>query len=422
MELKQFGSIRKILVLVIVLALSTNIYAYSGSTGLSIVSLTATTVSSLVEDFSTLIIKENVIGVGAPLQCENGQPKNQITFTPSSIVNKWGFHSSPVYPLAWSGSGAAQAWAVSGNQMFFHGVKGTNDDGHAILSRDIFDRTKYIVATATIRTYCSTGGSGCFAGIALINQESNYRGIYLQTIPNGQTRIERLGPCNQQTTGVSVAANTFKKLSIEYRGPEGGKWSYYVDGQRVDSTTAVVPSAIASYVVGGIENTGVTNADVALTVDPRLGIYTNTSVPGSFVEGAVKDVSVRVLGKLSVSSMSASSNAGAAWGAVDGNSSSLWVASGGGSQWIEVDLGAVRTIRKVRLLTEQSPAGQTQHDVYVGNTPNPSTLVKTYSEVTQSLQWLDHTFVANPPTGRFIRIITPVSPSWRAWREIELYE
>ena len=98
------------------------------------------------------------------------------------------------------------------------------------------------------------------------------------------------------------------------------------------------------------------------------------------------------------------------------------MAGAGGAQWIELDLGVSTTIRKIRLYTEQSPAGSTVHEVYVGASPAPTALVKTFTGNTTTQQWLDETFVSSPPVGRYVRVVTPTSPSWRAWREIVVYK
>lgn len=384
----------------------------------------AALVSELPESFSTLTITENSIGAGSPLVCSSGVPTNSVTFSPnpSSLSKKWIFHASGNYPLSWSGTNETQAWAVSGNQMYFHGANGPYDDGHAILSRDTFDKAKYVVATADIRAYCSNGSSGCWAGIAIINQESNYRGLYLATTPGGQASVNRLAPCNEQSSGQSVAANTWQTLTVEYHGPEGGRWSYYLNGARIQSTSAVTPAGFPGFVIGGIESSASGNTDVALTSNPRLGIYTNANFQNGYVEGGIRNVNVRVLAEMPIASATASSSYLPAYYAIDGDPNTAWVANTGGSQWIEVDLGTVRMIRKIRLLTEQSYTEHTVHQIYVGSSPAPGTLALTFSGVTSTAQWLDHTFVSSPPSGRYVRIVTPTSNSWRAWREIEVYQ
>lgn len=78
--------------------------------------------------------------------------------------------------------------------------------------------------------------------------------------------------------------------------------------------------------------------------------------------------------------------------AIDGSEVTFWVAYGGGEQWIELDLGSSHTVRKIRLLTEQSGTDFTEHNVYVGNTTPPTNLVATFTGTTVTNQWLDKTF------------------------------
>lgn len=92
-------------------------------------------------------------------------------------------------------------------------------------------------------------------------------------------------------------------------------------------------------------------------------------------------------------------------------------------QWYELDLGKRYTIDKVRLLIDQYTQAQTTvHEIYAGPTSNPTTLVKTISQVSSSYTWLNFD-PATPLTNvRYIRILTTSTPgSWVAWREIEIY-
>jgi hypothetical protein len=104
--------------------------------------------------------------------------------------------------------------------------------------------------------------------------------------------------------------------------------------------------------------------------------------------------------------------------AVDGSPYSAWLAEFA-PQWIELDLGANYSVRKVKLKVSQSPAGNTVHHVYLGPAPNPSSLVTTISQYTQESMWLDVDLPS--PQGRYLRIVTTSSPSWVSWYEIEVY-
>lgn len=195
-----------------------------------------------------------------------------------------------------------------------------------------------------------------------------------------------------------------------------------MNGTRVPSTIPVSPSNGPNAVLQGREGPAPGNTDTTLSADPRIGIYTNTNLNGGFVEGGIADVRVHTLDLGSPVGATASSSYYPAGHAIDRNPGSFWVANTGGSQWIEIDLGSVIAIRKIRLLTEQSGgAYETLHQVLVGTSPAPTGLSVTFAGVTTTGSWLDHTFVDAAVEGRYVRIQSPTSQSWRAWREIEVY-
>jgi len=107
--------------------------------------------------------------------------------------------------------------------------------------------------------------------------------------------------------------------------------------------------------------------------------------------------------------------------AIDGNPSTVWLTPLP-TQWIEVDLGAPVVLRSIRLLTNQSPDGQTTHVITGGTSPAPATLLQTFSGATTDQQWLTVTPSSPLPPTRYIRITTIASPSWVSWRELEFYQ
>jgi hypothetical protein len=105
---------------------------------------------------------------------------------------------------------------------------------------------------------------------------------------------------------------------------------------------------------------------------------------------------------------------------VDGDFDTLWNSGGGAPQWIEVDLGRARTVAQIRLTVAQSPSGPTAHLVYGRRGDGSLVLLHRFMGATQ-----DGTVLAFTPdrpwTGvRAIRIETRASPSWVAWKEIEV--
>lgn len=107
--------------------------------------------------------------------------------------------------------------------------------------------------------------------------------------------------------------------------------------------------------------------------------------------------------------------------AVDGSPNTWWSAGAFAPQWIEVDLPAPSIVTGVRLTASQSPSGPTVHDLYVqsegGGQPQ---LVTEFSGTTQDQQVLTWT-PSQPLVGvTSIRVTMVASPSWVAWREIEI--
>jgi hypothetical protein len=104
----------------------------------------------------------------------------------------------------------------------------------------------------------------------------------------------------------------------------------------------------------------------------------------------------------------------------DGNLDSAWIAGDGPPQWIELDLGGGRRIETIRLLVTQHPAGRTTHVVtWLG----PGRTVvgrRTFRGRTEDGDWL--TVALDPAAARvrYVRIETTASPSWVAWREIDV--
>ncbi|MDO3623197.1 discoidin domain-containing protein [Ralstonia pseudosolanacearum] len=106
--------------------------------------------------------------------------------------------------------------------------------------------------------------------------------------------------------------------------------------------------------------------------------------------------------------------------AIDGNNDTPWTATSA-PQWIEVDLGAVVPLKKMRLLTSQNPAGQTMHVIKGDTAPAPSRELKVLSGNTADKQWLESSWEGAPVNVRYVRIQTTSSPSWVSWHELEFY-
>lgn len=112
---------------------------------------------------------------------------------------------------------------------------------------------------------------------------------------------------------------------------------------------------------------------------------------------------------------------GPAANAVDGDSDTIWNSGGGPPAWIEVDLGAATALSEIRLTVSQFPAGATKHQVWGRVAPGSElVLLGTLSGQTADYQVLTLTASGSWPAVRFVRVQTVASPSWVAWREIEV--
>jgi hypothetical protein len=104
----------------------------------------------------------------------------------------------------------------------------------------------------------------------------------------------------------------------------------------------------------------------------------------------------------------------------DGKADTSWVAGDAPLQWIQLDLGELTSLSKVRLHVNQTPGGPTTHQIHGGPAPDQLQLINTLEGTTQDNQWLESNSAASGV--RYLRITTVKSPSWVAWREIEVYK
>ena len=106
--------------------------------------------------------------------------------------------------------------------------------------------------------------------------------------------------------------------------------------------------------------------------------------------------------------------------AVDGNPDTVWNSGADPEQWIQLDLGIPTTIQAIHLLVSQYPAGDTVHQIWVGADPDNLTLLHEFRVLTNDGDLLEFVPIIPPTNVQYIKIVTPRSPSWVAWREIEV--
>lgn len=108
--------------------------------------------------------------------------------------------------------------------------------------------------------------------------------------------------------------------------------------------------------------------------------------------------------------------------AIDDNADTQWIAGEGPVQWIEIDLQRSYRITEIRLLISQYPAGDTTHRVQVRSSSGAAyQTVHEFQGSTHDNDWL--LFKPDMPLENVsqIRIQTILSPSWVAWKEIQVY-
>ena len=90
--------------------------------------------------------------------------------------------------------------------------------------------------------------------------------------------------------------------------------------------------------------------------------------------------------------------------------------------WIEVDLGRKVPLRLILLLVEQTPNGQSCHELYLDHNTSDQgyRLAARLKGWTRTGQWLRFAF-PDPQWTRHVRIRTIQSCSWVAWREIMIF-
>lgn len=107
--------------------------------------------------------------------------------------------------------------------------------------------------------------------------------------------------------------------------------------------------------------------------------------------------------------------------AVDGTGAA-WSAAAEAPQWIEIELGEPRTVGSIRLVVAQYPPGPTHHRVWAILEDGSRSLLAELQGYTVQGQALEPV-LAEPLAGvRAIRVETLGSPSWVAWRELEVRE
>ena len=119
-------------------------------------------------------------------------------------------------------------------------------------------------------------------------------------------------------------------------------------------------------------------------------------------------------------SVRASSGTQSASHAIDGDPETSWTSRVYPVQWLEITFDRFYLVDRIEMVVAQSPAGETSHEIWIGEASGTSTKLHEYIDVptsdgqTLSLP-LDPPLVLNQ-----VAILTTKSPSWVAWREVRV--
>jgi len=106
--------------------------------------------------------------------------------------------------------------------------------------------------------------------------------------------------------------------------------------------------------------------------------------------------------------------------AVDGYINSLWNSGGHDPQRIDINLGEYSNVETIRLHVSQYPPGDTVHEISGSRNGNVFKPMHIFSGFTEDGQVLEISPDIPWMGIQFIRIETVATPSWVAWREIEI--
>ncbi len=229
----------------------------------------------------------------------------------------------------------------------------------------------------------------------------------------------------------NLTATVFSPKQITLTSPYGNPVTALEDGDYAFTVTDT--SAAANFhLVGPGVNRHTTRRFAGTATWPitlRPGTYRygsdrpHAKLRGRFVVLATQKPELNIaLGKAATASSETQNNPASF--AVDGLAETFWNAGAFAPQWIQIDLGAPYSIGRIRLLVAQLPAGYTDHRVWVrGAAPGDQEhLLHEFAGETTDSEALDYT-PTKPLAGiRYIRVETTASPSWIAWKEIEVFQ
>jgi len=148
---------------------------------------------------------------------------------------------------------------------------------------------------------------------------------------------------------------------------------------------------------------------------PTAAASSATSAPAATASGAAVE-----LHKIAAVSASASLPDGPVANAVDGDPETVWNSGAAPRQFVRFEFDSPRRISSIRMLVAQDPGGNTVHRIWGGLTEDSVQLLHEFIGTTTEGQVLEYQWPEPLENIRILYVITTESPSWVAWREIEL--
>jgi hypothetical protein len=105
---------------------------------------------------------------------------------------------------------------------------------------------------------------------------------------------------------------------------------------------------------------------------------------------------------------------------MDGDLETIWNSGADPVQWIQIDLGEPSPVTSIKLIVSQFPEGETVHQIWAGSKTVDPKMLHELKGITRDKQILEFTPAQPLHDIRIVRIVTIKSPSWVAWREIQI--
>ena len=107
--------------------------------------------------------------------------------------------------------------------------------------------------------------------------------------------------------------------------------------------------------------------------------------------------------------------------AIDGDPETLWSAEFYPVQWLQVTLDSFYLVDRIEMVVAQSPAGETSHQIWVGEASGSLTKLHEYIDVPTSDGQTLSLPIDPPLVLDRVKVLTTKSPSWVAWKEVRVF-